>query len=133
MRRPMPTTVPFWIAFITTVVLLVSALFTGWSGRRRLHLWLGPLTMVCLTVTIVLTEELVSCYEFPKDVLATHLVFAKAGGLLALPVIVTGVWLWRSERARKWHRACVLVWLASVAAATGTGLWMFEHGTLRAR
>lgn len=132
MRAPMPTTVPFWIAFVTTVVLLVAALFTGWSGRRRVHLWLGPLTMVSLTITIVLTEELVSCYEFPKDVLATHLVFAKAGGLLALPVIVTGVWLWRSERARKWHRACVLVWLVSVLAATGTGLWMFEHGTLRA-
>jgi uncharacterized membrane protein YozB (DUF420 family) len=65
--------------------------------------------------------------------LATHLVFAKAGGLLALPVIVTGVWLWRSERARKWHRACVLVWLASVLAATGTALWMFEHGTLRTK
>lgn len=89
--------------------------------------------MVSLTITIVLTEELVSCYEFPEDVLATHLVFAKAGGLLALPVIVTGVWLWRSERARKWHRACVLVWLVGVLAATSTGLWMFEHGTLRAK
>ena len=133
MRRSMPTTVPFWIAFFTTVVLLLAALFTGWTRRRRLHLWLGPLTMVGLTITIVLTEELASCYEFPQDVLATHLVFAKAGGLLALPVIVTGIWLWRSERARKWHRACVLVWLVSVVAATGTGLWMFEHGTLRAK
>ena len=127
----MPTTVPFWIAFVSTVVLLVAALVTGWTGRRRLHLWLGPLTMVSLTVTIVLTEELMRRYEFPPDVLATHLVFAKAGGVLAVPVIVTGVWLWRSQRARKWHRACVLVWLASVLTATGTGLWMFSLGTLR--
>jgi hypothetical protein len=37
MRCPMPSTVPFWIAFLTTVVLLCSALFTGWSGRRRLR------------------------------------------------------------------------------------------------
>ncbi|HEX6812416.1 MAG TPA: hypothetical protein VF384_12380 [Planctomycetota bacterium] len=129
----MPTTVPFWIAFVTTVVLLAASLFTGFWRRRRLHLWLGPLTMVSLTITVVLTEELVSRYEFPQDVLATHLVFAKAGGLLALPVIVTGVWLWRSERARKWHRLCVLVWIAGVLAATGTGLWMFGHGVPRAQ
>ena len=61
----------------------------------------------------------------------THLVFAKAGGLLALPVIVTGVWLWRTEKARRWHKVAVWVWLASVVVATCTGLWMFGHGVPR--
>jgi general stress protein CsbA len=125
----MPSTVPFWIAFVVTVVLMVAALVTGWTRRRRLHLWLGPLTMVALTITIVLTEELVRRYEFPAQVLRTHLWFAKAGGLLALPVIATGVWLWRRPRARVWHRIAVLVWLVSVLCATGTGLWMFAQGT----
>jgi uncharacterized membrane protein YozB (DUF420 family) len=127
----MPSTVPFWVAFCATVALLASALVTGWTRRRRLHLLLGPLTMVSLTITIVLTEELMRRYRFPEDVLRTHLVFAKAGGLLALPVIVTGVWLWRDGRARRWHRACVLIWLVSVLLATGTGLWLFSHGVPR--
>jgi hypothetical protein len=125
-------TLPFWIGLVSTVALRVGSLVTGWLRRRRLHLWLGPLTMVSLTITILLTEELVRRYSFPEDVLRTHLWFAKAGGLLALPVIVTGIWLWRSERARLWHRAAVIVWIVSVLTATGTGLWMFGHGTLRA-
>lgn len=123
------TTLPFWISFVTTVLLLVVSLITGWTRQRRAHLWLGPLTMVSLVVTIVLTEELVRGYDFPADVLRTHLWFAKAGGLLALPVIVTGVWLWRRPRARRAHQVAVYVWLVSVLAATGTGLWMFTQGT----
>lgn len=125
------TTLPFWISFVTTVLLLVVALFTGWTHRRKAHLWFGPLVMVSLVVTVVLTEELVRSYQFPEDVLRTHLWFAKAGGALALPVIVTGVWLWRRPQARVWHRIAVLVWLVSVLLATGTGLWMFSQGTLR--
>jgi uncharacterized membrane protein YozB (DUF420 family) len=127
----MPPTLPFWIAFVATVSLLVAALWTGYTRRRRVHLWLGPLTMVLLAITIVLTEQLLVRYEFPADVKAIHLPFAKAGGLLALPVIATGLWLWRSERARRWHRAAVLLWLVVVLTATGTGLWMFSHGVVR--
>jgi drug/metabolite transporter (DMT)-like permease len=128
----MPPTLPFWLAFVTTVLLLVASLATGWLRRRRPHLWLGPLTMVSLAVTIVLTEQLMRRYEFPQEVLRVHLWFAKAGGLLALPVIATGVWLWRSERARLWHKIAVLVWLVAVLSATGTGLWLFSHGTVKA-
>jgi hypothetical protein len=127
----MPSTVPFWIAFAATIVLLVAALFTGFTRRRRVHLWLGPLTMAALAITIVLTEQLMRSYDFPLDELAFHLHFAKAGAMLALPVIVTGVWLWRSERARRWHRACVLVWLLAALLATGTGLWLFGLGTAK--
>lgn len=128
----MPPTLPFWLAFVTTVLLLVGSLATGWLRRRRLHLWLGPLTMVSLAIAILLTEQLLRRYEFPQEVLRVHLWFAKAGGLLALPVIATGVWLWRSERARLWHQIAVLVWLLAVLSATGTGLWLFSHGTVKA-
>jgi hypothetical protein len=128
----MPPTLPFWIAFVATVLLLVATLWTGWTRRRRVHLWFGPLTMVLLTVTIVLTEQLLARYDFPADVKAIHLPCAKAGGLLALPVIATGLWLWRSERARPWHRAAVWLWLVGVVIATGTGLWMFSVGVVRA-
>ncbi|MBX3461618.1 MAG: hypothetical protein KF830_00465 [Planctomycetes bacterium] len=125
----MPPTLLFWIGFTATVLLLVVALYTGLRRRRRLHLWLGPLTMVSLALTIVWTEQLVRRYDFPPDVVRTHLGFAKAGGLLALPVVITGLWLWRQPRARRWHRIAVVVWLLSVLTATGTGLWMFAQGT----
>lgn len=127
----MPTTLPFWITFVTTVLLLVASLVTGWTRKRKAHLWFGPLTMVSLVVTIVLTEELMRSYTFPPEVLRVHLWFAKAGGLLALPVILTGLWLWKQPGARTAHKIAVYLWLVSVLAATGTGLWMFSQGVLR--
>jgi hypothetical protein len=128
----MSTTLPFWISFVVTVLFVAATLVTGWTRRRKLHLWLGPLTLVALAITIVLTEELARRYEFPPEVMRTHLWFAEAAALLALPVVATGLWLWRKPRARRWHRAAVVVWLVSVLVATGTGLWMFGQGTLRA-
>ena len=128
----MPSTVPFWIALVATVVLLVAALCTGLLRKRKLHLWLGPMTILSLAIAIVLTEELMGHYDFPAEELAFHLIFAKAGGLLALPVVITGIWLWRAPRARLWHRIAVIVWIVGVLIATGTGLWMFSHGTAKA-
>jgi hypothetical protein len=127
----MPSTLPFWIAFAATVLLLVAALFTGLTRKRKAHLWIGPLTIVSLTIAIVLTEQLMGHYSFPADELAFHLIFAKAGGLMALPVVITGIWLWRTERARIWHRVAVILWLLCVLTATGTGLWMFSLGTAK--
>ena len=46
----MASTVPFWLAFGATVVLLVITLATGWQRRRKLHLVAGPLTVVALAV-----------------------------------------------------------------------------------
>ncbi|MBL8756168.1 MAG: hypothetical protein JNK15_22935 [Planctomycetes bacterium] len=122
----------FWLSLSVTVLLLVGSLVTGLRRRRRLHLWLGPLTIAMLVVTVLATEQLVRAYDFPADVKAIHMPCAKAGGLLALPVVVTGLWLWRSERGRRWHRVAVWLWLCSVLVATGTGVWMFAHGTLKA-
>jgi len=121
----------FWLSFLLTVVLLVVTLASGLRGRRRLHLLTGPLTMVALALTIVLTEQLLARYDFPADVKAIHLPCAKAGGLLALPVIATGIWYWRRPRARNWHRAAVALWLLAVVVATATGLWMFAQGAPR--
>lgn len=128
----MPSTVPFWIAFGATVLLLVASLYTGIRRRRKVHLWLGPLTIVAMAIAIWETEKLMVQYTFPEEELAFHLIFAKAGGLLALPVMLTGLWLWRRPRARVWHRVAVVVWLAAVLMATCTGLWMFGLGTLKA-
>lgn len=88
--------------------------------------------MVALVLTIVLTEQLMACYDFPADTKAIHLPCAKVGGLLALPVVLTGFWYWRRPTAKRWHQIAVYGWLVSVLVATGTGLWMFSHGTLKA-
>ena len=127
----MPPTLPFWTAFVVTVLLIVMALITGLRGKRKVHVWVGPLTIVALAIAVVLTEQLMRNYDFPPEELAFHLVFAKAGGLLAIPVVITGIWLWRSEAARLWHRVAVWLWLVGVLTATATGLWMFSLGTLK--
>lgn len=124
----MTSTVPFWIGLGVTVALLVVTMVSGWREQRRLHLVTGPLTVVALAVTVVLTERLMANYTFPADAKAIHLPCAKAGGLLVLPVVATGVWLLFSERARGWHKASVWIWLVAVLLATGTGFWMFEQG-----
>ncbi len=128
----MVSTLPFWLAFVATVVLLIVSLVSGLLRRRRVHLVTGPLTMVALAFAVIETEALMRRYDFPREALDTHLVFAKAGGLMALPVIVTGLWLWWRPRARFWHRLAVWLWLISVLAATGTGLWIFDLATPKA-
>jgi len=127
----MASTVPFWLAFGATVVLLLITLVTGWQRRRKLHLVAAPLTIVALAVAIVMTERLMQNYTFPEAAKVIHLPCAKAGGLLVLPVAITGVWLVFSERARRWHKMSVWIWLLSVVTATGTGIWMFVQGVAK--
>ena len=127
----MASTVPFWLAFGATVVLLVITLGTGWRRQRKLHLVAGPLTVVALAVAVVMTERLMQNYTFPDATKVVHLPCAKAGGLLVLPVVATGVWLVFNERARLWHKITVAVWLLAVVAATATGVWMFVQGVAK--
>ncbi|MGE3173140.1 MAG: hypothetical protein AB7O97_10990 [Planctomycetota bacterium] len=124
----MGTAPSFWISFGTTLALLATALVSGLRGGRRLHLVAGPLTLVSLAVTVVLTEQLMRGYRFPEQALRVHLWFAKAGGALALPVLLTGIWLWRRPAARRWHLAAVLAFVVGALLATGTGVWMFVQG-----
>lgn len=125
----MESTVGFWLSFVATLLLLATALVSGLRGRRRLHLWAGPLAIVALVVAILFTEELMRRYQFPEDSLRFHLWFAKAGGLLALPVVVTGIGLWRRPTWRRWHRLAVFAFVVAALLATGTGLWLFGQGT----
>ncbi|MCA8964212.1 MAG: hypothetical protein H6838_04715 [Planctomycetes bacterium] len=128
----MYSTLLFWSAFGATVLLIVLSLVSGYRRKRRFHLVTGPLTMVALVFAVIETEALMRRYDFPREALDTHLIFAKAGGLMALPVIATGIWLWRNPRVRFWHRLAVWLWLLSVLTATGTGLWIFELATPKA-
>ena len=71
-------------------------------------------------------------YAFPEPALRFHLIFAKSAGLLAIPVIVTGIWFWRRPAARNWHRTAVWLFVLATLVATATGFWMFAQGELKA-
>ena len=121
----------FWVALVATVALLLLALVSGLRRHRRAHLVAGPAAMVSLAIAILLTEQLARLYEFPEPIRSIHLVCAKIGGLLAIPVILTGVWLWRRPGARRAHRVAVFAFVAATLVATVTGLWMCSQAPLR--
>jgi hypothetical protein len=61
--------------------------------------------------------------------MATHTIFARAAGLLVLPVALTGIMLWRRPSWRIVHRVCVYVLLVALVIAIGTGIWAFSLST----
>jgi len=109
--------------------LMVTALTSGRMRWRRLHLFAGPATMLALAVAVVFTEQLVRSFTFPAEEMRIHLFCAKSAGFLALPVIVTGVFLWRWPRLRKLHLVCVLTFVGMALVATATGVWVFSLAT----
>lgn len=115
----------FWLAFSTTVGLLVVSLVSGLLGRRRVHLVTGPLTIVMLGIAVLMTEQLMRGYRFPPEEMRVHLMIAKTAAALALVVVGTGLWLWRRPAARVWHRWTVWLFVVLTLTATGTGIWVF--------
>lgn len=115
----------FWVALSATVVLIALALVSGLQRKRRAHLLAGPASMASLLVAILLTEKVARLYTFDPEAQRIHLVCAKIGGLLALPVVVTGIWLWRRASARPYHKLAVWAFVVATLVATATGIWMF--------
>jgi hypothetical protein len=124
--------VGFWISFAVTLGLLVTSLVSGIRGGRRVHLVTGPLTLVMLGITIACTKILIRNYEFPAEQLRFHLKFSITATCAAVPVLLTGIWLWRSPAARLWHRLAVWTFVVLALTATGTGIWLFGYATLKA-
>ncbi len=120
------TTVLFWTFFSLTLAGLGSAVATGLARRRRLHLFFAPVSLVLLTVTIVFAERMASSRVFPEEEMRIHLWFAKSAAVLALPVIVSGIYVARTARGRRTHLLCVLIFLIGTLIATGTGIWVFS-------
>ncbi len=130
---PMSADIWFWVALSATVVLIALALVSGWQRKRRAHLVAGPASMASLTIAILLTEQLARLYTFVPEVQRIHLICAKVGGLLALPVVITGIWLWRRPAARRMHVFAVWAFVIATLVATATGIWMFAGAVLKPR
>lgn len=118
----------FWISFCVTFLLLLASLWAGITKRRKLHLLVAPASFVSLTITVILTEQLVSSRVFPQAELDFHLNFAYSAAALGVPVILTGVWLARSgaPTARRVHRVCITLFMLAVVVATTTGIWSYS-------
>lgn len=121
----------FWISFVITLALLAGTVWTGFRGRRTLHATLAVLTVVLLTITVLLTEALLRAVVFPAREMGIHLLFAKSGAALVLPVAVTGILTWRTRSWRRVHLACVVLFLLVAVTATGTGIWVYSLATPR--
>ena len=123
----------FWAGFVLTLVAAAAALVTGRTGRRRAHYASAVSAVVVLGFTIYFARRLTEARELPGPELEFHLIFAKSGAVLVLPVIATGLWMaWtkgRSRVARICHRSAVVLWLLVVLVATATGIWMYSLST----
>lgn len=121
----------FWIFFLLTLVALVGALYSGWSGQRRWHLVLGPLTLGLLVLAIVFAVLMGQVREFPRDIMRIHRPIALSAGLCGVMVAVTGCMLWRTGRARRAHFVLVLLFSVAAVVASTTGIWAFTQSSPR--
>lgn len=120
-----PITLAFWISFPVTLLLLVAALVTGLTRKRKVHLVLGPLALVSLTIAIVLAVLMGKTRVFPPEEMRIHRMIATTAGVLAILVALTGIRLVYSPRARLAHKIVVFVFMVAALAASGTGIWVF--------
>lgn len=121
----------FWVSFLLTLIALAGALYSGWSGQRRWHLVLGPLTLALLSVAVVFAVLMGQVRHFPQDIMRIHRPIAVTAGLFGVLVAVTGVVLWRTGRARRAHFVLVLLFSVAAVAASGTGIWAFTQSSPR--
>lgn len=115
----------FWISFSVTLVLLIATIASGLRRRRVAHLVFALLAVGLLTLTIVLAERVGAARTFPPGPMRIHLWFAQSAACMVLPVVVTGVVLWRRPGFRWAHRVAVLVFLLLTVSASATGTWVF--------
>jgi len=122
-----------FIFFLTlTVALLVVVVYTGRTGRRRVHLAFVLSTLVSLTITIVYAKELGEDYDLEAAgaITAVHLTLAKICVASFLPAIVTGYLTFRGRRrVRRWHASFVWIALALtlVTVVTGTAMMLLAE------
>ena len=119
----------FFVALGLTAVAVVLTVRSGRRGDRRSHVLRALLTVALLIVSIVLALMLGQARNFPDPAMAIHKVIARTAGLLVLPVIFTGIMLWRRPGWRIVHRACVYGLIIALAVAIVTGTWVFSLST----
>ncbi len=111
-----------------TVLLIVADLVTALQGRRRLHVSLALVTMVCFAIAILFAEEVGTYWTFEPLYLQVHLVCAYAGTALAILTLLSGARVFFLKGGLVWHKRIAFLFVGFVLLATGTALLMFQHG-----
>lgn len=116
-----------FVSFLAlTLVLLAATVATGLVGMRRVHLGMVAGALASLGVTVYFAEQLGDRYDLESAgwITPVHLTLAKVTTASYLLPVLSGIRLWRHERARSWHRALAFTVLALtvVTAASGTAM-----------
>lgn len=122
---PPLNTFAFLANLAATVVLLGFTLWSGRSGRRRLHYALVAATLISLTAAVIQAEIYGRDYQFDPLRLRIHLGFAFLAIGLVPFAAVTGWRLRTRPAARGAHRKAVAAFVAATGLAVLTAGWMF--------
>jgi hypothetical protein len=109
-----------------TVVILVTAIVLARQHKVRAHIGAVAGFVVSLLVTLAFAEWLGQRFDFESTPRAIHLTFAFSTSAALVAPLVTGFRRWRGTGSLEVHRRCVMVFVALVACAVGTGVWMFS-------
>lgn len=116
----------FLVFLSVTLVLLASAVWTGFAHRRRAHLALVVSAVAALGITIYFAERLGGLYDLESAGAITpiHLFLAKLTTLAYLLPIASGIRLWFRPGGRGLHRtlAFLVLGMTALTAATGTAM-----------
>lgn len=109
-----------------TVVLLVAVCWSGFAGRRALHVPLVVVTVVSLGASIYYAKELGRYYDLETAGLITpvHLTIAKITTALYLVPIATGIATLAGKDVKRFHRFAALSVVLLTLITTATGAWM---------
>ena len=130
----MPPQVPGFLASLAiTVVAVGVTLALGRLGKRKPHVASATVTALLLAYTIYLAEMLGRLLVMPRQILVIHLVFANAGALAFIMVVITGSRLfWLEDPARRrWHRRAVVVFIVLVLCTISTGTYLLTQSRPR--
>ena len=113
-------------ALLTTVALLVGAVFTGRARKIRAHVGFAAASVMCLAVAIVFALKVGELYDLEAAgrITPIHLALARITTVSFLWPVLTGpLAAWKKVNP-KVHRAGAYLALVLTLASTVTGLMM---------
>jgi hypothetical protein len=112
-----------------TVLLIAADLWTGFRGRRRLHVACALTTVLSFAIAVFFAEQVGQHWKFdPPIYLYIHLSAAYTATALALMTVMSGTLHFFRKMGRTWHKRLALLFVVFVLLSTGTALLMFQYG-----
>ena len=119
----------FLSSLALTVALLVLTLWTGRTGRRKVHFLAAPATVAALAVAIWQAEIFGRDWDFDHVRLTVHLWCAGTALALLPGTVYSGLQLVRKPDWRGAHRRWLAGFVSTTLLAVLTAGWMFLGAT----